>query len=69
MTDLSTRRRGEVARAHRAFTAIAERDPFGHIKLKRELEAGNPYALAKIERKGLIYDGGAIRQPCPGGTR
>jgi|1186.fasta_scaffold108916_5 hypothetical protein len=57
MIDLTTRRTGEVARAQRALAAHADRtDAFGHIKLKRELAAGNPYALAKLARLGLTYD-------------
>jgi hypothetical protein len=58
--DLTARRPGEVARAHRAFAAQAARDPFGHIKLRAELAHGNPYALAKLAALGLEYRGGVI---------
>jgi hypothetical protein len=61
--DLATRRIGEVVRAKRAFDAIAARDPFGRIKLGRELDAGNPYAHAKLARKGLVYRYGLIGDP------
>lgn len=60
MIDLTTRRRGEVVRAQRAFAAHANRDAFGHIKLKRECAAGNPYVLARLARMGLEYHDGAI---------
>lgn len=63
MIDLTTRRTGEVARAQRALSAIAARDPFGHIKFKRELKAGNPYAHAKLARMGLVYRHGLIGKP------
>lgn len=64
MIDLTTRRPGEVTRAQRAFAAHLDRsDAFGHIKLKRELAAGNPYALAKLERMGLGYKHGLIGDP------
>lgn len=56
MIDLSKRRPGEVARAQRVFKLHAERDPFGHIKLRAELEAGNPYALRKLQMKGYTWD-------------
>lgn len=63
MLDLTTRRPAEVARAQRVFAAHADRgDAFGHIKLKRECEAGNPYVLGKLARMGLVYDGGAIKR-------
>lgn len=58
---LTTRRSREVARAQRAFRACAERDPFGHRKLLDELRAGNPYALARLERMGLEYRDGVIQ--------
>lgn len=54
--DLTTRRPGEVSRAQRVFKLHAERDPFGHIKLRDELNAGNPYALRKLQMKGYTWD-------------
>jgi hypothetical protein len=63
MLDLTTRRRGEVARAQRVLARQADRaDAFGHIALKRELAAGNPYLRAKLARMGLEYRDGAITQ-------
>lgn len=63
MIDLTERRSGEVARAKRALDAIAARDPFGRTKFRRELEAGNPYAHAKLARMGLVYRHGLIGDP------
>jgi hypothetical protein len=48
-------RRNQVLLAQKAF-----RQGGDTRMLKRELAAGNPYALAKLARRGLEYRGGDI---------
>lgn len=54
--ELTTRTR-EVLRAQRAFAKAPDTRT-----LKRELEAGNRYVIAKLARIGLTYDRGRIRK-------
>jgi hypothetical protein len=49
--------KGEVLRARAALAAAPDTRA-----IKREIKAGNRYVLAKLDRMGLVYDGGAIRR-------
>jgi hypothetical protein len=52
---LDEKRRGEVTRAQRAIRAAPDTRA-----LKRELQAGNPYAFAFLAARGLTYRNGTI---------
>jgi hypothetical protein len=50
-------RAGQVRRAQRALRLVPDTRA-----IKRELQHGNPYALALLGRRGLVYTFGAIKR-------